>query len=76
MYDVFAPSSTPSTGRAIDCLSLKKSYHTSTAEVTDAYFYVDEDEECYEDPPAELLEQQAALAKTVVWSQTRWNTVG
>ena len=68
MSDVFALSSTPSTGRVIDYLSLKKSYHTSTAEVTNASFHVDEDEECYVNPPAELLEQQAALAKTVVWS--------
>ena len=68
MHDVFALSSTPSTGRVIDYLSLKKSYHTSTAEVTNASFHVDEDEECYEDPPAELLEQQAALATTVAWS--------
>ena len=31
MYDAFAPSSTPITGRLIDCLSLWKSYHTFTA---------------------------------------------
>ena len=60
MHDVFAPSSTPSTGRVIDCLSLKKSYHTFTADVTDAYLHVDKDEECYADPPAE----------------TRWNILG
>ena len=59
MYDVFAPSSTPSTRSVIDYLSLKKSYHTFTADVTNAYFHVDEDEECYVDPPAEWLEQQA-----------------
>ena len=68
MYDVFARSSTQSTGRVIDYLCIKKSYHTSTAEVTNASFHVDEDKECYEDQPAELLEQQAPLAKTVVWS--------
>ena len=44
MYDVFAPSSTPSTGRVIDFLSLKKSYHTFTADVINTYFHVDEDE--------------------------------
>ena len=49
MYDVFAPS----TGRVIDNLSLKKSCHTFTADVTNAYFHVDENEECYVDPPAE-----------------------
>ena len=69
MYDVFAPSSTPNTGRVIDYLSLKKSYHTSTADVTNAYFHVDDEEECYVDPPAELLEQQAALGNStsVLW---------
>ena len=61
MYDAFAPSSTPSTGRIIDYLRLKKSYHMFTANVTNAYFHVDEDEECYVVPPAECLEQQAAL---------------
>ena len=61
MYCVRASSSTPSTGRLVDYLSLKKSYHTFTADVTNAYFHVDEDEECYVDPPAEWLEQQAAL---------------
>ena len=53
----FAPSSTPSTGRIIDCLSLKKSYHTFTADVTNTYFDVDVDEKCQVDPPAEWLEQ-------------------
>ena len=61
MYFVRASSSTPSTGRVIDYLSLKESYHTFTADVTNAYFNEDEDEECYVDPLAEWLEQQAAL---------------
>ena len=61
MYDASASCSTPSTGRIIDCLRLKKSNHTFTAHVTNAYFHVDEDEEIYVDPPAECLEQQAAL---------------
>ena len=56
MYD--APSST---GRVIDHLSLKKSYHTSTADVTNACFHVDEDEECRVDAPTEWQEQQPAL---------------
>ena len=47
MYDVFAPSSTPSIGRIIDDLSLKKSYHTFIADVTNAYFHLDGDEACY-----------------------------
>ena len=69
MYDAFAPSSTPSTGRIIDYLSLEESYHTFTADVTNAYFHVDEDEECYVDPPAEWLEQQAASENptSVLW---------
>ena len=46
MYHVFAPS----TGRVIDNWSLKKSYRTFTADVTNAYFHVDEGEECYVDP--------------------------
>ena len=75
-YDVFAPSSTRSTGLVVDYLSLKKSYHTFTADVTNAYFHVDEDE---------WLEQQAALENptSVLWrlrkqlygrrrSGTRW----
>ena len=53
MYDAFAPCSTPSTGRIIDYLSLKKSYHTFTAHVTNTYFHVDEDEECHVDLPAQ-----------------------
>ena len=61
--DAFAPCSTPNTGRIIDYLRLKKSYHTFTADVTNAYFLVDEDEECYVNPPAEWLEQQTALGK-------------
>ena len=44
MYDAFAPCSAPSTGRIINYLSLKKSYRTFTADVTNAYFLVDEDE--------------------------------
>ena len=63
MYDAFAPCSAPSTGRIIDYLSLKKSYRTFTADVTNAYFLVDEDEE------AEWLEQQVALGNptSVLW---------
>ena len=69
MCDALEPCSTPSTGRIIDYLSLKKSYHTFTADVSNAYFLVDEDEECYVDPPAEWLEQQAALGNptSVLW---------
>ena len=61
MYDVFAPSSTSSTGRVIDYMSFQKSYYTFTPDVTDAYFHVDEDAECHMDPLAERLDQQAAL---------------
>ena len=61
VYDAFAPSSTLSRGRIIDYLGLQKSYHTFTADVTSAYFLVDEDEESYADPLYEWLEQQAAL---------------
>ena len=73
MYIAFALSSTPSTGRIIDNLSLKKSHHTFTADVTNAYFLVDEDEECYVDPRAEWLEQQAALGNptSVLWRQRK-----
>ena len=53
LYDAFAPSSTPSTGRV-------KSHHIITADVILAYFHVDEEEECFVDPPAEWLEQRAA----------------
>ena len=37
--------------------------------MTNAYFHVDEDEECYVDPPAEWLEQQAAWGNStsVLW---------
>ena len=73
MYDAFAPCSTPSTGRIIDYLSLEKSYHTFTPDVTNAYFHVNEDEECYVDPAAEWLEQQAALENptSVLWRLRR-----
>ena len=83
MYDVFTSSSTPSAGRIIDNLSVKKSYHIFIADVPNAYFHVDEDEECYVNPTAEWLEQQAALgnralatAKVIVWPPTRWVTLG
>ena len=42
MYDGFAPSSTPSTGRIIDYLSLRKAYHTFIADETSACFPLDE----------------------------------
>ena len=61
MYDAFTPSSTPSTGRIIDYLSLKTSYHTCTTDVTNAYFHVGEDEECYLDPPAALENPPSVL---------------
>ena len=69
MNDVFAPSSSPSTRRINDYLSLKKSYHTFTADVPIAYFHVDKDEECYVDPQAEWFEQQGALGNStsVLW---------
>ena len=83
---MFAPSSTSSTGGVIDQWSLKKSCHTFTADATNAYFHVDEDEECYVDPPADRLEQQGrigesdlcavATAKTIVRPEMRWNTLG
>ena len=58
MYDVFAPSKTPSTRRIIDNFILKKSY-----------FHVNEHEECNGDPPAEWLDQQAASenSRSVLW---------
>ena len=74
MYDVFAPSTTPSTGRIIDNLILKK-WH----------FHVNEHEECDGDPPAEWLDQQAAVENSTsvlwrlrknAWSETRRNTLG
>ena len=73
MYDVFAPSSTPSAGRVVDHLSFQKSCHTLTTDVTNAYFHVDEDEECYVDPSAEWPEQQAALGNStsVPWRVRR-----
>ena len=69
MNDVFSLSTTPSTRRVIDYLNLKESYHTFTADVTNAHFHVDEDEECHVDPMAEWLEQQAALGNptSVLW---------
>ena len=83
LYDVFAPGSTPSAGRVIDHLSLKMSYHTFTADVTNAYFHVDEDEECYVDAPAEwqaALGSQTSvlwrLRKQFVWPETRWDALG
>ena len=69
MHDAFAPCSPPSRGCIIDCLSLKKLYHTFTVDVTNAHFHVDDDEVCYVDPPAECLEKQAALENptSVLW---------
>ena len=69
MYDVFAPSSTPSAGRVVDHLSFQKSCHTLTTDVINAYFHVDEDEECYVDPSAEWPEQQASLGN---WTSVPW----
>ena len=69
MYDVFVPSSTASTGRVIDYLSLKKSHHTFTADVTNACSHADGDEDSDVDPSAEWLEQQAAKMNptSVLW---------
>ena len=69
MYDVFTPSSTPSTRRVIDNLCLKKSCHTFLADVTNAYFHVDESGERHVDPAAEWLEQLGALGNStsVLW---------
>ena len=50
VYNVFALISTPSAGRIIDYLSLKKLHHTFTVVVTNASFQVDENEECSVDP--------------------------
>ena len=62
MYDVFAPSSTPSHGT-------RHRLPVPQEVVTNAYFHVDEDEECCDDPPADWLEQQAALGNptSVLW---------
>ena len=49
MYDVFAPSATLSTESIVDCVSLNRSYHAFIADVTNAYFLVDEHDECYVD---------------------------
>ena len=46
MYDVFAPSSTPSTGRVIDYFKSQEVISTHS----NAYFHMD-DEACYVDPP-------------------------
>ena len=56
-------------GETTSELCLKKSYHTFTADVTNANFHVSEDEECHVDPAAEWLEQQAALENptSVLW---------
>ena len=83
MCDVLAPSSTPSTGRISDYLRLKKACHTFAADVTNAYFRVGEDAECFVDPPTEWLDQQGALGNptSVLWRKqlygqrragTRW----
>ena len=64
MYDVFAPSSTPSTGRISDYLRLKKACHTFAADVTNAYFRVGEDAECFVDPPTEWLDQQGCIGES------------
>ena len=64
MYDVFAPSSSPSTRRIIDYLCFKKSYHTFIADVTNAFFHVDEDEECSVEPLAKWWEQQVTVANS------------
>ena len=58
------------------CLSLKKPYHTFIADVTSAYFHVDQDEECYVDPPAAFNLRALATAGTAVWSETRSKTLG
>ena len=59
MYGVFAPSSTPSTGRVIvpESQEVVPNIHSRR------------DEECYVDPPAEWLEQQAASGNptSVLW---------
>ena len=75
MFVVSVPSSTPSMGRVFDDLCFKKSYRTFTTDVTNPHLHADEDEKqqaALENSISELL----AIAKTVVWPETRWNTLG
>ena len=59
-----------STGRIVDFWSLMKSYHAFIADVTNARFYVDEDEECHVDPPSEEFDLcVSAAAETTVQTQ-------
>ena len=75
MFVVFAPSSTPSTGRVFDFFRLKKSYRTFTTDVTNPYFYVNEDEKTTS-RVGDFDFCALAMAKTVVWPERRWNTLG
>ena len=49
--DIFAPASMQSTGRLIDLIACQKSQPTATADVTRAFFHVDQDEHLLVIPP-------------------------
>ena len=73
MDDVFAPSSGHSTSRIVDFVALKKRQHTFTGDITNAFFHVPEDEECYVDPPREWLarRRRLGLSVKVMWRLLR-----
>ncbi len=52
--DIFAPSSWHSTSRLIDYIALKRRLDTFIADVTNAFFHVDESVEFHAYPPKEF----------------------
>lgn len=65
MDDVFAPSSSPSTGRLVDHYTLKRNFHVFCADGTNMFFHEEGDEECYADPPREWLARDGAEGRLV-----------
>ena len=56
--DLFAPSTSSSTSRIIDVITVKRGWKTAIGDATTAFFHADEEEECYVDPPKDWLADQ------------------
>lgn len=62
--DVYAVSTSSSTGRLIDFIGVHKKQCFFTADATNALWQVPTDEECYMYPPREWLENEAAEGRS------------
>ena len=69
--DVFAPASTPNTGRVVDYIAVKMGWPTFTLDASRAFWQVIQEELCYVRPPAEWYRTWTG-PQNVVWKMLRW----